>query len=339
MIARALLGLSLLLPGLALGQEGVIQAIDPGAPLPLEGIERFDEDGLLGEKCSPALRPVADAEGRVHLEREPLLLIHGIRADFGDLAPLLRRLAEKQTRFQPWVMAYADFRRHTRKNGDDLAGLLVERFRGRRVSIVAHSMGGIVARRALNRLAVDGRLALFPRVRVIAVDVPWHGYKGPGDGLRMGIARLFMPNGLEDMRARAPLFAGKPGADDPLDRVGLYGVELPASVTILQVVAKQGDQALDWRELPGVVEQLARRLAGEPFGDDLDPRVSHAVNAILQSAVGARLVREGPRPAGELGPLLERRLLRLEGDHATVLAGEPFLGLLGWFLGVSLSAR
>lgn len=339
MIGRALLSLSLLLPALAGAQDqgGAVLALEPGAALSLDGIERLKEDALLGPGRRPTLHAVADAAGRVHPEREPLLLVHGIRADFGDLAPLLRRLGERQTRFQPWVLAYSDYHRRTSKNGDDLAALLVERFQGRPVSIVAHSMGGIVTRRALNRLALEGRLGAFPRLRVVAVDVPWHGYAGPGDGLRMGIARLFMPDGLEDMRARAPLFAGKPGAADPLDRAGLYGVELPASVTILQVVARQGDQALDWRELPGVVEQLARRLAGEPFDDGLDPRVRHAVSAILQSAVGARLLREGPRPAGELGPLLEGRLLRLEGDHATVLAGERFLGLLGWFLGVDLA--
>lgn len=317
-----LLSLVLLTHSPARAQPGVVQALDPSLRvLPLEGLEQVDEDALLGPGRAPAIVAVADRAGRYHPGREPLLVLHGIRADFGDVAPMIRRLAA-QTRYQVHLLAYSDTCRLTSWNGDDLARLLTARFAGRDLTLVAHSLGGIVARRALNHLALEGGLDLFPRVRVIAVDVPWHGYSGPGDGLRMRLARPFMPDGYEDMRARSAMF------------LGLYEPELPAHVSILMVAARQGDQALDYRELPQVPVEIARRLRGEPFEPGLDPRVRHAASAILQSEVGERLRRDGLRTPAEVSQALERRLLRLPGDHATVLASDAFQRLLERFIGV-----
>lgn len=323
-------------------QTGFVHVLDPNAatsPGPLLGLDvsAVREDPLLGPDRRPAIVPVAGADGALHAERLPLLVVHGIQADFGDVAPLIRRLGEDQDRYQVHVVAYADVRRRTSKNGDDLARLLVDRFAGRPLAFVAHSMGGIVVRRALNRLALTGELALFPRVRVLAVDTPWHGYDGPKDGLRMSFVRPFMPDGYEDMRARSPMFAGDDRQTDPLDRAGLYATELPWSVEVHHVAAQEGDAALDHTELPDVAGELARRLDLEPFSPGADLKVRHAVTALVQSEVGRAIVDDGvPLTPACVRAALERLVPRLPGDHSSVLASEPFFARVGTFLGVEL---
>lgn len=317
-------------------RDGLIHALDPDAPrarlVRVDEVAGLREDPLLGPDRSPAILPVADARGAHHPRRAPLLVVHGIKADFGDVAPLVAHLAD-QDRYQVHLVAYADVKRRTSLNGDRLAGLLVEQFRGRPLTFVAHSMGGIVVRRALNRLAASGQLACFPRVRVLAVDTPWHGYDGPRDGVRMSFARAFMPDGYEDMRARSPMFSGDDRARDPLDRAGLFGVELPASVRIHMVVAQQGDQALDYTELPQVAGQLARRLDLEPFEEGVDVQVRHAVTALAQSEVGRAIARERvPLTPGRVRAALERLVPRLPGDHSTVLASDAFFAAVDRFL-------
>lgn len=329
----------LALPALAFAQparDGLSQIVDPRAPrgrvIAVGEVAGLVEDGLLAPGRRPALHPVADGAGRVHPGRAPLVVVHGINADFADVAPLVG-WAAADARWQLHLLAYCDRNRRTSLNGDDLAGLLVERLAGRPLTLVAHSLGGIVVRRALDRLALDGRLRLFPSVRVLAVDTPWHGFEGPRDGVRMHFARAFMPDGFEDMRAASPMFAGDERQADPLDRAGLYGVELPSSVRITLVAATRGHQALDFTELPGVAAQLVRRLDLEPFDPGVELRVRHLVNALAQSEVGRRIHAERvPLTPDKVKQALARLLPRLEGDHSTVLAGEPFRAVLTRFL-------
>jgi hypothetical protein len=345
-LALPLLVLGLLTPASAQERAGLAQSVDPRAPLgasalaypgrslPLD-VASIDEDPLLASGRRAAIVAVRGPDGRVDPRREPLLVVHGIKADFGDVAPLIRSLGE-QTRYQVHVVAYADTRRRTSLNGDDLAALLLERFRGQPLTFVAHSMGGIVVRRALDRLAIEGRLGDFPVVRVLAVDTPWHGYGGPADGFQMSIVRPFMPDGYEDMRARSPMFSGDAGADDPLDRVGLYGVDLPSNVHIHLIAAQSGTTALDYTELPAVAEQLALRLDLEPFTVD-DPQVRNLTRAIAQSEVGRSIVRqEVPLTARCVRQALERLIPRLPGDHSSVLRTPEFFHELARFLGIAI---
>lgn len=339
MRASLLLPLIIVSAPAAAQQDGLSQRIDPAAPrgavLATDDVATAREDPLLAPGRRPALVDVAGRDGQVHPERAPLVVVHGIDADFGDLAPMVRRLSD-QDRYQVTLVAYADVKRRTSLNGDDLAPLLVERFRGRPLSIVAHSMGGIVVRRALNRLAHEGRLGCFPRVRLLAVDTPWHGYGGPRDGARMSFVRPFMPDGYEDMRARSPMFSGDDRRADPLDRAGLFAAALPGHVSVKLVTAREGTAALDWTEAPlgAVPAQLARLAAGEELAPGLDPQVRNFALAVRQSTAWRAI----SRARGEAAALeaLQDEVPRLSGGHSSVLANEPFFAVLGGFLDLEL---
>jgi pimeloyl-ACP methyl ester carboxylesterase len=147
----------------------------------------------------------------------PLVLVHGIQCSAEILAPLLDALAARTSR-QPYVFVYDDTGRYLDRSGDDLARALDELRREHLndkrpdVQLIAHSMGGVVARCALDSLAdpawfpefhgktstgeparvrgtepeavrgvrLERRLAdEFRRVDLLTVDTPWHGFADP----------------------------------------------------------------------------------------------------------------------------------------------------------------
>ncbi len=237
-----------------------------GRVLPLR-LDRLRENELLRERGRGALRPLGVGPTGVDRRRPVLILIHGIDGDPVNMQPLVDGFV--QSRFQLYILCYDDHGRRTKKNGDDLARELVtlrQQFTAsREVAIVGHSLGGIVTRRALNTLCLGGQLGLFSRVRFLAVDTPWHGYPGPSDsgieGFFMDLARPFMADGYEDMRAGSTMFQGDPGARNSADRRGLGDVDLPEHVEQHLVFARAGDVAQDYLEdMRPLLEQLVRHF-------------------------------------------------------------------------------
>jgi hypothetical protein len=296
----------------------------PGAPngrlfgFDLRGL---DERSLLHDGGRAAIYALAADPQSYHPEREPIIFIHGLEGAPADLQPVVDRW-RGSPRFQLHIVAYADYRRRTSLNGDDLAdelrALAAHLGAGRDLTIVAHSMGGIVTRQALNKLEPSG-LERFRRVRLIAVDTPWHGYPGPGDGVLMDFARLFLPAGMQDMRAASPMFAA------------LYAPELPDNVEVQLVFAEAGDEVLDYTE--GVLAQLADQLVGlytndQPVTGDL--RLVNFWKALISATVYEPF-EEGLRQLADAGRLdsaavqaaLLRDYPRFPGDHLGVLGEHP----------------
>lgn len=315
---------------------------NPGAPggrvLPLD-LADLDEKHLLGPGGAAAIRPLGRDAGDYHPERDPLLLVHGILGAPKDLQAVVARFAASP--FQLYVLCYDDFFRHTSQNGVDLAaalrGLVPAIGRGRRLSIVAHSLGGIVTRAALNQLAASPARGIedFSLVHVMAVDVPWHGFMGPSDrgldGLLAAASRPFMPDGMEDMRAASAFFQGDPGSADPVTRAGLLGVEPAEQVKIEPVFAERGGVALDYTEPPvsDLVPRLVRHyLHDEPIAGDA--RMMNFWRAILWSYPYYPF-QQALRDRADAGQLTEddvRRAFaqhfpRFPGDHTSVLAEQP----------------
>ena len=328
----------------------------PGADAsPVLTVDRVDisrrrERQLLGPGGRAALYAVATARQPFNPDAEPLILVHGLVGSAAELSSVVERL---DGAFQPYLMLYDDLGRRTSLSGDDLAAAIARRargeWRGRDVTIVAHSLGGIVARRALDRLALDPghSLEALGRVRLVAVDSPWHGFAGPSDRgagrAAMALVRPLLPDGLEDMRARSSLFVGDPGSEDATERAGLFGVALPDSVVIDLVFAARGAQVLDYTE--GVLAQLPAAIAAWYAHDQPvrgEQRIVNYWRALLSSSNFAAfreelepLARAGRLEAAAVSLALARHFPRFAGDHVSVLAAGS--GLID-HLAVTLSA-
>lgn len=128
-------------------------------------------------------------------DRVPVLFVHGIGGHPQQLAPLMDSL--DRNRFQPWFLYYP--------SGFGLRGLarytavLLSRLEAEHgfdeIAIVAHSMGGLVARGAILEYAEGtGRddVRLF-----VSISTPWGGAEGAEKSTR---APIELPPSFADMR-------------------------------------------------------------------------------------------------------------------------------------------
>jgi pimeloyl-ACP methyl ester carboxylesterase len=184
--------------------------------------------------------------------------------------------------------------------------------------IVAHSMGGLVTRVALNQLGpVLERLPAEqrPHLRVLTVDSPWHGFSGPPDRglsrLMMAMVRPMLPDGLEDMRAESDMFQT------------LYDPDLPTDTELRLAFAAEGDGILYWGE--GKLLELVEGLTSSgPSFKAKDPQVENYWRALQSS-------RDYPAFAGalrsshsrtEVEAALAAHFPVYPGDHTGVLAEQ-----------------
>jgi pimeloyl-ACP methyl ester carboxylesterase len=139
-------------------------------------------NGLLGDHLAATANPLAIP---MQLRREgeardkAVLLIHGVcMSDRGwsrnghDHGEALAR----DLGYEPLYLLY-NSGRHVSENGRELAGLLEERFaeRDAELTILAHSMGGLVARSACHHAAEAGHA--WPRRldKIVFLGTPHHG--------------------------------------------------------------------------------------------------------------------------------------------------------------------
>lgn len=316
----------------------------PGRRLFGYDLSALDEDALVRAAGHPSLVALGANPDDYDPAREPLVLVHGLLGDPKDFQRVVDRLAPSG--FQLHAVLYDDAHQRTSRNGDALAaalkGLAAHLVTPRPLTLVAHSMGGLVARRALNRLALDAAMPLqrFTAVHLLAIDSPWQGYEGPGDhgfdALKIAFARPFLPDGVEDMRAASDMFQGDPDASDPVERAGLYRVTLPVTVRIELVFAKAG---ILTKSEAGAVRASLPKLLVDAVRDDKPPRgdarlvnlwlamVSSTAFPALQAAA------EKAALAGALDVTTAQRLLDAHfpsytGDHGGVLRDQPAPSLL-----------
>lgn len=135
------------------------------------------------------------ADGRV------LIFVHGILSDattFDRLLPLLDdQFASEDVDF--WTFDY-DYGRHLTDSADDLADAIDRRaFGSRRVDIVGHSMGGLVARLAVLR-------TFLPQVtRIVTLATPNHGTI---NGIQLGLLGQMTAFGLRRLDPIYPRTSG-----------------------------------------------------------------------------------------------------------------------------------
>lgn len=305
-----------------------------------------DEMTLLQPGGKPSLYAVAAPDGSYVAERDAALLVHGLGGHPADLGELAERLSA--VGYQVYVLFFDDMGRRVRDNGSGLASeidALADRSSGKGdLVVIAHSAGGLITRHALNLLSHSGELARFATVHFYAIDTPWHGYFGPSDRtllgkLRMAIARPFLPDGIEDLRAESELFIGEPNSRHAALRLGLLRYPLGPNVRIHLYFAQEGDEVHDYTE--GVLAELSERVAAYyRFNTPLrgDPRLQNFWHALISSH-GYFAFQEELRRLADVGRLdssgVHRALLRyfprLSGNHSGVLRAPESSGALTLF--------
>jgi pimeloyl-ACP methyl ester carboxylesterase len=106
--------------------------------------------------------------------RLPVLFIHGINGSPRNFEKLLQHL--DRTKYEPWVAYYPSGIRLPVLS-QILAQLLLrarETYGVQRVFVVAHSMGGLIARAALQLLSEKNESALI--AGLVTLDTPWGGH-------------------------------------------------------------------------------------------------------------------------------------------------------------------
>lgn len=309
----------------------------------LWGKSRIPEKKLLNEDGGATLWAVGDWKPGA----KPVIVVHGIGSDFDDIKAIVERYKDDPTR-QVMVLAYDDMGEFTEESGKQLA-YQMENFRqkyswGNEVDIVAHSMGGIVAKRALNELAEGelGGIENYKKIQFVAIDTPWHGFPGPG-------VRFNIVQGGMDMQALSNMYTGDAEANDAASQKGLAGVQLPKNVQMNLVFADNEAGGLkrdsikdytDFAKKLGLkkLEQCARAmLRGDlaAMQRDLSAQNYNFFAMLMQNSTWPQLkddlddlVKGNHLSVDNFGTLLQRYMPRFAGEHSEVLSNPKLLQYL-----------
>lgn len=297
--------------------------------------------------------------GPAHTDLRPLVLVHGIHGHPGELRALAER-ALASGGVQPYLFLYDDLGRYLDRSGDDLARALAQlacHAPRPDVVIVAHSMGGIVARCALNSIVEPRWFPLFThrrlrrgKVRVrgsaeamhagvrleaacaadfaavdlLAVDTPWSGFCAPRVDLR-------------NLWRRERTWVDMVSNSTVLTR--LHAVALPAHFRVHQLEADQHAAGLaddKIRTLGDLADadllRFQRAILGDRRALGSDPRDRNLFAALADErsfpALAADLRASGPLAAPEFRAELRRAVPRLAGSHTSVLGNTALFALL-----------
>lgn len=266
-------------------------------------------------------------------DRPPVVLVHGVDGAPEDLADVADELDRRG--MQVLFFAYDDRGTRTHASGDQLAseleGLRDLYEEGQSIDIVAHSMGGIVTRAALNTLQQPGWMsgdaatdanprAGFDSVRVRALDTAWTGYPhepAAVTGLVRGIMDSNGMAGLVDMRANSEMFEHLfspqlEGVD--LQTTAAYNIPSPdAHRSVQDLSVEQAQQLVAWlRGGDAPTDLAARNLAGAWAQDSRFPELQSATRGAASIASPA-----------ELAALAERVMPSEVGTHTSILRDDP----------------
>jgi hypothetical protein len=310
-----------------------------------EQLDEASEKDLVGRRDGRALLvPYRSLD----LQAEPYVLIHGIHDAPVTLRTLADKILAKEGR-QVFFLLYDDSSRYLDRTGDDLANALVEIALSTTgpIRLVAHSMGGVVARAAMNSLVMPNwmptrsainneplrgaeealalgiRLAqpmahVFRRLDLIAIDTPWHGFTDVDVEVRNKMDRQMS---YVDVVASSTLLRT------------LTQVDLPAHFTINQIEAdnaaggKSQDKVLSLGEIDDeAMDALMHYFSGDNAALTKHKRLENQIRALEDEADGPALIaalRE-KAAAGQLdrATYLEwtaRAVPRLAGCHLSIL--------------------
>jgi pimeloyl-ACP methyl ester carboxylesterase len=204
--------------------------------------------------------------------RVPVVFVHGINGTAGDLKAVIDRI--DRSRFQAWVFQYpSGLRLHSVGNAlVQVLDNLQAHYGFDRYALVAHSMGGLISRVAVNKIALRGDpqpIALF-----VTISTPWEGHIAAELGAKL--SPYVLPVWL-DMSPGSPFLGSllsKPLPDTLpyylfFGYQGLFGNDGTASLGSM---------------LSRAAQDQSRRVIGFPTthsGVLTNPEVIDALNALL----------------------------------------------------------
>jgi pimeloyl-ACP methyl ester carboxylesterase len=164
------------------------QAAGEGMWTPYEAFKKYGAGLFFVEPYDPA--------------RVPVVFVHGINGSARDFKTVIENL--DRSRFQAWVFQYpSGFRLELLS--EFLLHLLDDaqvRYRFDHYAIVAHSMGGLVSRGAVNKIVARG--GKQPIALYVSVSTPWEGHAAAEMGTRF--SPVVLPVWL-DMSPGSPYLA------------------------------------------------------------------------------------------------------------------------------------
>ena len=170
---------------IAQGEDTTLSTV--GDVVPLDD-PRFDsKNGKMGyitphlflQEFGPALYMLEPyAQGR-----RPVVLVHGVDATPRVFSTIISGLDNK--RYQVWVYFWPTGMpiNYSAWSLEEALEEMKELFKFDRVDLIAHSMGGLMSRAAINLRSEDGRPPIVDRF--ITISTPWHGQATAQWGLDM----------------------------------------------------------------------------------------------------------------------------------------------------------
>ncbi|WP_415061355.1 esterase/lipase family protein [Bdellovibrio sp.] len=287
----------------------------------LHNLLKTEERELWGSLFEGRLVSFEIFENSIPSKEGAVVLVHGMSGSIHNFSSLLFSTSEL-TQYSLFYFAYDDMHRSLRLSAQDLAEEL-RKLNDSQITLIAHSMGGVVARAALDILAKDTSSSVLPRIHLIAVYTPWHG--GYEKSCRKKgsswdrVVEFFLPAAVVDMRACSQFLNETQGS------------QWPEQFSMTLFFAEKGAQAWDYSEEP--LKELPQKILeyiekGEPVRGSLTEL--HFWQALRRSSRYPQFEMHlrGLLSVSELSLAKVREDLkfyfpRLPGNHTTVL--EPHL--------------
>ncbi len=300
------------------------QRVPNGQTRPYD-LSQFQEQRLLGTYKEGKLYALGRAAA-YNPQAHPVILIHGIMGSPASLQTIADRITDLPV--QLYVFAYESYVfRRTSEDARDLANQLFALSNqhigaGRSISIIAHSMGGVVAREMYNLVlrSSAGCQKNFGGLDAVAIDSPMEGFDGPSDR-QGGNAFPFVPKSMIDMRSESELM------------IPLSDPELPDNMTLALVYSEGGNVTLDYYK--GELAVMPKLLADHINYDkpvDGSPKIRNFWHALRSSQryidffeKMERLSQQGKLDEAAVLVGLKHYFPEFSGGHTSVL-NDPRLG-------------
>lgn len=211
-------------------------------------------------------------------DKIPVLFVHGAGGQPGDWRTLVGGLDRKK--FQPWLLYYPSGM-HLDVMARGVArwlSTLALRLEVERLIVVAHSMGGLVSRAAINLMAANGDGGLV--ISFVSISSPWNGYGAAAAGVEH--SPVVMPM-WTDMAPGSPFLSS------------LFQTPLPAQCPYHLLFSYSGNSLL-LREANDSVVTLSSELAPEAQAEAVKVYGFNETHmSILESAAVSRTPERHPR--------------------------------------------